>query len=405
MQFKPIIIKIKNYYNRSFFARALLYAFISFIFLRLFSSFVLLIGILQPSPVVPTSEITRKILFDLENTNFFSKFFLAPWYRWDTIHYLEIADYGYDFNSINSVWPPLYPFLIKITDSLFNPGILAALIVSNIFFIFGMVLFYLLTKELFSEKMSKDTIFYLIFFPSSFFFVAGYTESIFLFLSLAVFIFLRKKKWLLAGIFCFLATMTRVQGLILTVPILYELILEYKNYGDFKKFIFNSISSVYAPFSYGLFSLYVYFGLRYGWPWNRLSENWHLHFEFPWVGLIENIQLLLGKPIEYDFTPDLVKFLNLFIAILAILILFKLRKKIPASISIFSWIMLFVAIGKVDDNNQLGSVIRYVLTIFPIFWGLAILNKQKYLKLIYFVISIVLQIILLVYFYWWYWVA
>ena len=405
MQFKPIITKIKQYYYRSFITRALFYAIISFLFLRLFSSFVLLIGFFQPSPVTPSSEISREVLFNLENTSFFNKFFLAPWYRWDTTHYLEIADFGYDFNFMNTAWPPLYPFLIKITDSLFSPTILAALIVSNIFFILGLEVFYLLTKEVFSEKMSKDSIFYLIFFPTSFFFVAGYSESIFLFLSIAVFIFLRRKKWLFAGFFCFLATITRVQGLILAIPILYELILEFKVNGNFKIFIFNSISSLYAPFSYGLFSLYVYFGLRYDWPWESLSENWYLHFGFPWDGLIGNIQLLLGKSIENDLSPDLVKLLNLIIAILAIIILFKLRKKIPASISIYGWIMLFVAIGKLDDNNELVSVIRYVLTIFPIFWGFALLIKQKYLKLTYFAVSIVLQIILLVYFYWWYWVA
>jgi hypothetical protein len=39
----------------------------------------------------------------------------------------------------------LYPFLIKITALLFKPTILAALVVSNVFFVFGLGLFYLLT--------------------------------------------------------------------------------------------------------------------------------------------------------------------------------------------------------------------------------------------------------------------
>lgn len=282
---------------------------------------------------------------------------------------------------------------------------MAALVVSNIFFIFGITLFYLLTKEVFSEEISKQSIFYLIFFPTSFYFVAGFTESLFLFFSIGVFLFIRRKKWLLAGILCFLATMTRVQGLFLTVPILYELFREYWTDRNIKAFVINSIPLLYAPLGYGLFSLYVFFGLRNDWPWHTLSSGWSLHFDFPWKGIIGNVQLLLGKPIEYDVTPDLVKILNLLSALLVIFFLIKLRKKIPVSISIYSWIMLFIAIGKIDDNNALVSVTRYVLTIFPLFWGFALMINNKYLKLGYFVVSIGLQTVLLVYFYWWYWVA
>jgi hypothetical protein len=235
--------------------------------------------------------------------------------------------------------------------------------------------------------------------------VAGYTESLFLFFSLAVFLFMRRKKWLFAGIFCFLATITRFQGLLLIIPIFYELIVEYWNTRNIKFFIVNLLSSLYAPFSFGLFSLCVFFGLRNDWPWHTLSVNWSLHFGLPWDGIIGNIQLLLGKPIEYDVTPDLVKLLNLLIAILAVYFLYKLRKKIPVSLSIYSWIMLFIAIGKIDGNNALVSVTRYVLTIFPLFWGFALFIKRKYLKLAFFTVGIVLQIILLVYFYLWYWVA
>jgi len=386
-------------------AAAFFYSILAFLFLRLFTSIILLIGIFQPSPVFPYAELTQNNIHYLEQRSEFSKLFLAPWYRWDTSHYIEITDFGYDFDQVNSVWPPLYPFLIKVISFIFKPTLLSALVVSNLFFIFGLVLFYLLTKELFSEEMSKESIFYMVVFPTSFFFVAGYTESLFLFFSIAVFLFLRREKWLLAGIFCFLASITRVQGLFLTIPILYELIIEYRKDRNFKSFIINSFPSLYAPFSYGLFSLYIHFGLRNDWPWQTLSANWSLHFDFPWKGLIGNVQLLLGKTIEYDVTPDLVKILNLLSALLVIFFLIKLRKKIPVSISIYSWIMLFIAIGKIDDNNALVSLTRYVLTIFPLFWGFALIVKNKYLKLGYFVVSISLQIVLLVYFYWWYWVA
>jgi hypothetical protein len=132
------------YYENVYF-RAIVLSIIAFFCLRIFTSSVLLIDIILPSPEPPYSEVTQAILSDLEQQSGFTRLFLAPWYRWDTARYLEIADFGYDFNFINTVWPPLYPFLIKITALLFKPTILAALVVSNVFFVFGLGLFYLLT--------------------------------------------------------------------------------------------------------------------------------------------------------------------------------------------------------------------------------------------------------------------
>ena len=405
---------IKNFYRlkkqymklfEKYIFRIIYYSFFSFLILRVFTSSVLLIGIFQPSPAFPYEASTQNNILLLEQKSESSKVFIAPWYRWDTVHYIEIADFGYDFSEVNSVWPPLYPFLINITSLVIQPTLSASLIVSNIFFIIGLSLFYILTKEILSEEISKQSIFYLIFFPTSFFFVAGYTESLFFSFSIGVFLSLRKKKWLLAGILSCLATMARVQGLILTIPIFYELIVEFLKEKELKNFIINSISTLLAPFSYLIFSLYVFYGLGNNWPWQTLSEVWNLHFGFPWEGIIGNLLLLIGKPIDIDVTPDLVKGLNLFITFLAIFLLFSLRKKIPVSISLYSWIMLFVAIGKIDNNSALVSVTRYVLTIFPLFWGFALLINHKYIKLLFFTFSVILQIILLVYFYWWYWVA
>src|SRR5690606_29321708 len=115
------------------------------------------IGIFYPRPDFPYSAFTQNQIVQLEQTSEFSKLFLAPWYRWDTGHYIEIADFGYDFDPVNSVWPPLYPFLIKVVSFVFKPTLLAALVVSNLFFILGLALFYLLTKEVFSEETSKQS--------------------------------------------------------------------------------------------------------------------------------------------------------------------------------------------------------------------------------------------------------
>jgi len=282
---------------------------------------------------------------------------------------------------------------------------MASIIVSNLFFVFSLFLFFLFTKDYFDEEIAKKSLFYLLLFPSSFFFIAGYSESLFLFLSISVFLMLRKKRWLWAGFIAALATLTRVQGIVLIVPIFVELLSEYWKIRDYKNLSLHSISCLYAPFGYGLFSLYVYYGLQTDFPWTMLANHWNQKFGMPWQGIIGTISSLVNN-IEILVTPSqLMNLTNLLLLIISIYVLIRIRKKISVSISIYCWIMMLFILGKIDQNNVLVGSIRYLLAIFPIFWGFAFIVKNKALKLIYFTGSIILQIMQLVFFYWWIWVA
>jgi Gpi18-like mannosyltransferase len=391
--------------KKSLFTRAFVYSFLSFLFLRLLASLVMLIGIFQPSPVAPNSAVSRAILINLETKDFFTRYFLAPWYRWDTIHYLEIADFGYDFDLVNTVWPPFYPFLIKIFDTIFHSSLLSAILVSNIFFILSLFLLYILASDIFDEVIAKKTLFFAITLSSSFFFIAGYSESLFLALSVGVFLFIKKQNWFLAGILASLAALTRVQGVLLVIPIFLELLRKYFKDKNLWNLIKHSISCLYAPMAYGLFSIYVFFGLRADWPWQTLADYWNQRFGWSWEGFYYTFLSLLGKNINIDYTPSLVKVINIVLPLISIYLLFKLRKKIPISLSIYSWILLYMVIGKIDYNNSFVSTTRYLLTVFPIFFALAYFIKNKRANLAWFLINIILQIIFLVYFYWWVWVA
>jgi len=401
--FKSINNKFSELYQNIYF-KALLSSLLAFLFLRIFTSLVMFADVLFPGSEPPYSEITEQIQMDLEKQGGFTRAFLAPWYRWDTARYLEIADFGYDFNFINTVWPPLYPFLIKLFSFIFLPSILSALLVSNLFFVVGMFLTYILTKDLFNEEIAKQTLFFIVIFPTSFYFVAGYSESIFLALTAGVFLLLRKKKWLWAGLLSTLATLTRVQGIILVVPIFIELAMDYLKNRNLKQFIFHLISIVYAPFAYGLYSLYVYYGLRVDWPWNMLSKYWSQHFGLPWEGVNGIINSLFIKE-EVLITPLIMKVFNILLPVLTIYLLIQLRKKIPLSISVYSWLMIIMILMKIDQNNILVSTIRYLLVILPVYWGLVFLIRTKILRMVYFAGCIILLIIQIIYFYWWIWVA
>lgn len=384
---------------------ALKISLLAFLILRLFSSVVLLSGYFQSPVISPGNDHTIRQILNLENASMISKLFLAPWYRWDTGHYIEIADYGYGFDLGNSVWPPMYPFLIKLTSMVIKPSLLAALLVSNFFTIIAFVLLYLFTAQEFSESIAKKTIFFLAIFPTSFYLVAGYTESIFLTFSIATFIYLKKRQWLTAGLMGCVATLIRLQGIVLILPIFLELYLVYLRQKQYKSFFLHSFSLIYPPFVYVLFSGYVRFGLLTNWPWETLSKNWNQHFGYPWEGFLGNLTSLLGRPIDYDITHPLIKIFSIILTITAIYFLIRIRKDILLSLNAYSWATLFLILGKVDDQSIMISTIRYLLVLFPIFISQAVFIKNKNITRFVFILSTLSAILLLILFYWWVWVA
>jgi len=167
-------------------------------------------------------------------------------------------------------------------------------------------------------KRKITTLFLIIIFPASFYFIAGYSESLFLTLSLTVIILSRRRQWIWAGIFAALATLSRVQGILLTVPIFVELVQDYRTRNNLKDFLTGLCSLSYSPFVYELYSLYIYFGLKVDWPWNTLAVYWDQHFSYPWLGFLGTASVLFGKYVENDNTPGIIKSANLLLSFSAI---------------------------------------------------------------------------------------
>ena len=88
-------------------------------------------------------------------------------------------------------------------------------------------------KEEFDEHIAYKSIFYLLLFPTAYFFTAMYTEALFLFLVASMFLFARRDNWLVVGILGFFLSLTRIQGIILFIPMLYMYLSKIKF--EFKK--------------------------------------------------------------------------------------------------------------------------------------------------------------------------
>jgi len=171
------------------------------------------------------------ILFIITQNSF--PHLLEIWNRWDTPHYTDIAQNGYqNFGESRFfiVFFPFYPLLIKFFHFIFSNYLLSALIVSNIAYIIALIFFYKLVLIDYQKKIALRTIFYFTIFPTAYFLHAGYPESLFLAVSIASFYFARKEKWFLSGILGMLASLTKINGIIL-FPALF---VEYLHQKKFK---------------------------------------------------------------------------------------------------------------------------------------------------------------------------
>jgi len=331
--------------------------------------------------------------------------FITPWYRWDTVHYLDIAENGYMADRNTTVWPPMYPLLIKLFTFITNSYLLSGIIVSNLAFFCALYLLYLLTSTQYSEEVARRSLIYLIIFPTAFFFVAPYSESLFLALSVGFFLAVRKQKWWMAGLLGICAVLTRLQGVFLVVPLIWTLLQSLTSRRQTSKKLNGKllipISVISATFF--LYFLSVHFILGREWPWMTLQSNWSQKIGFPWEGLIGNIKILVGiSPLCSN--SYIATFFDALVFLGSIILLIITRTQLNREHLIYSIILLLLFSVKLDQSGFLVSTSRYILSIFPLFFSLAIIFK-KVGRIVFTTLSLFSQMLLLCVFYLWGWVA
>ncbi len=327
--------------------------------------------------------------------------FLASWAQWDGGHFINIARLGY-FNPQEYAFFPLFPNLIRFV-SVFTFGnlIVAGLIISNVSFLAFLIIFHKLIKIKFSPKVADTATFTFLIFPTAFFGVAVYSESVFLLLAVATFYFLQKKKFLYAAAASALTSATRFVGIFLAIPVILSLLARHS--GERSDSRIDSgrarmTKLILIPISLSglfLYSLYLY--LKFGDPFyfSTVESIWHRSYVNP-VSTI--FSYLTVNPFNKPFND----YLDLASTIGFILILALGFKKIPRSWWFFSLFVILVP----ASTGTLTSMPRYVLCAFPVFVLMGIYLKDKlWLRAVIWSLFLVLQVALAIMFVNGFWTA
>jgi hypothetical protein len=148
--------------------------------------------------------------------------------RDDSWWYTSIVNHGYTMGNVetgeqgNAAFFPLYPMLVKMVAALIGNVFVSGLLVSHVAFLVALGYLYSLTRREFDDETAARAVFYLAAAPTSVFFSAMYTESLFVALVIATFYYSRQQQWDLAALCGALAAATRNTGVLLAAVIALE---------------------------------------------------------------------------------------------------------------------------------------------------------------------------------------
>lgn len=307
---------------------------------------------------------TRLILFIISAINSGeNNQLLSSWIRWDGPHYIDIAQNGYKAGGEQALWIvfyPLYPLLIKAASLIISNFSLSAVFVSIIFSFVASVALFELTLLDFEKRVAILGVWFMNIFPTAYFLQGPYTESLFIALSILTVYFFRRNLFLTSGIFGFLASLTRANGVLLLPILLVEKRPLIKALPTLLLILLGF--TVYLGINLVIFKNPFYFT-------QPLSSNWYKKIDWPWVGINNLIHSIptINNPNFYIYFSELV--FIVFILFLGIYTLLKARK----SYGIYLLLNLLLIIS----TKFILSTPRYSLILFPIFIVLGKIRSNK----------------------------
>ena len=345
--------------------------------------------------------------------------FTDVWARWDSVWFLRIAEHGYDAASgAPSAVYPLYPATVAgLGRVLFGHYVLAGILISLAAALAAFLLLYRLAEERLGAEGARRTVLYLAVFPFALFLQAVYSESLYLFLTLAAFALAERRQFLAAGGVTGLALLTRPTGVAL-LPALALLAWRERDR-------LRALGSLaVAPVLFAAYPLYLWQAEGDPWAFLRAQRIWsrHLSPAGPLGGIWDGLragwagveQLASGSHTHVYWTAvqntDPIRAATINLENLAFLILFLaltvlVWRRFGAPYGLFAAVSLAIPLSVPSERWPLLSIPRFGLTIFPFFLALATIGGRPRAHTAILTVSSLLLGVAVVQWALWQWVA
>lgn len=296
---------------------------------------------------------------------------LLIWNQWDASHYLDLAQFGYQARGDSRfllVFFPLFPWTVRLVAWALGDYLVSALLVSTLASFALAALFTKLVELDAPKEVASLAVWFLFIFPTSYFLHIGYTESLFLALVVGAFLAARRERWLLAGALGALASLARLNGLILLPALAVEAAHQYHGSRRLRRdWLWLGLITL-GPAIY----LYVNYHVT-GSPITFMTiqrEHWIRQLAWPWDGLRQLAHGLTYRPPAEKQMVVLQELIFTALGAAGVIgSLVKLRPSYTVWMAL-NWLLF-------TSNSFVISVPRYTLTLFPLFILLGFIGQSR----------------------------
>ena len=311
------------------------------------------------------------------------------WERWDACWYIKIATFGYESGEQSAAFFPAFPMAVRVVATItFLPYPVAGMIVPAIAFVAAVTGLVRLVETSHGIVIARRAALYLGIFPSAFFLFAPFTEALFLAAVVWTLVFARERRWLLAAVLAFVAGLTRVQGLLLVLPLAWEALVAARDARsdrrlatrDGRFIVATSVIATVAPAIAFLGFALAARQLSGETPYDAQAFWGGTSFHPPWEVVAASYRWIVER-------GDGVQALNLITLIGSAALLLAAARRMPLTYSLYAWPPIILIALRIQPT-PLTSTIRFVVVLFPIFIVLALLTGRPWLERAWVILSL-----------------
>jgi hypothetical protein len=312
---------------------------------------------------------------------------LWPVARYDVMWYVGIAEHGYAYRPGSTAYHPLYPLLIGLFGRLLGGNyLLAGWLIAQVCCVAMLALLYRLVLLDHDQGVARRTTLFLLGSPLGFSFLLPYTESLLLLCIVGFFYAARRGRWWLAGMVGAGAALTKQPGVMVVLPLLWELWRQQRENlraHNFRPLVRPLLGVMLTPL--GLLAFLVYratlgdVGFSLSDPGSFIGallvtpsyrDTWGEYFSWPWV----NFQYAL---VQLQTRPYFYLIINFILMLIMLVLVCYSMLRQRRSYAIYSLLLTLMNLSIVYPPWPYMGIIRRFTIVFPLFIQLAVWGRSR----------------------------
>lgn len=312
--------------------------------------------------------------------------------QWDTGYYLTLAQHGYPAHAAGAAaqtgqrafyaFGPLYPILVRIAHAILGFGyVTSGEIVSTLGLVVALAALWKLVELEAGRRAADGACVLLLAWPSAFFLVAAYPESVTLAVATLSFLAARRGHYVAAGLLAAAAAMGKYYLIFLVVPLAMEVWTASRDRPSWRhgqelawlsplRVTGARLGAVAGPTVLAVVAWVAYQEAHFGegLAFIHAQALWHRHLSWPWTSIGHAVSDLVHWRLLDTSTASVVELFDLvtivLIALAAVLAFVRIRPSYGVLLALVWCVFTFQTI--------LLSESREVLVLFPFFAALGV---------------------------------